>query len=65
MSTLSLQNFGSSHSYGCQLEQLTVSIVPSRFKVALKATLSTLIADGKHSAFQVFGRSSSSSSVGS
>ena len=54
---LSSRNFGSSHSYGCQLQQLKWSIVPSRFKVALKVTLSTPIVDGKHSAFQVFGSS--------
>ena len=53
------QDFGSSDSYGCQLQHLTGSIVPSRFKVALEATLSTPTVDGKHSVFQVFGNSNS------
>ena len=39
--------------------------MPSRFKVALKATLSTPIVDGKHSIFQVLGSSESYRNVNS
>ena len=52
-------DFVSSESYNCQLQQLMGSITSSRFLVVLKATLSTLIADGKHSIFQVLGSSES------
>ena len=54
---LSLQNFGSSGCYCCQLRQFTGSVALSRFKVTLVATLSNPIIDGKHSVFQVFGSS--------
>ena len=40
-------------------QRLMGSIVPSRFKVALKATLLTSIVDGKHSVFQVLSSSES------
>ena len=53
MQLVSLQNFGSSNSYGRQLRQLRGRIASSRFKVTLKATFSTLIVNGKHSVFQV------------
>ena len=62
---LSLQNFGSSHSYGCQLQQLTESLVPSRLKVALKAMLSTPIVHGNHCVIQFFGSSDSYRNVSS
>ena len=40
-------------------QRLMGSIVPSRFKVALKATLLASIVDGKHSVFQVLSSSES------
>ena len=51
------QEFVSSESYNCQLRQLMGRITSSRFLVVLKVTLSTLIADGKHSTFKATGMS--------
>ena len=39
------------------------SIVPSRFKVALRATLSTVIVDGKHCVFKLLSSSESQRNV--
>ena len=53
------QDFGSSGCSSCQFQQLTEGTVYSRFLVALKATLSTLIVDGRHSDYHVLGTSES------